>query len=166
MAAHPSTGPGRLVDAPVEEVARAVVAVLDEEDADILTGYDRNGGYGHPDHVQVHQVARAAQHRAARRPVLLEATVDRTWFVRALRVLRLGARLLPGLTLPGDDVYTSRAEVSQAVDVRAQVPVKREALAAHRSQRTGGTRTLALLLGLPGPLARLVLGTEWFVEAP
>jgi LmbE family N-acetylglucosaminyl deacetylase len=166
MAGAPTTGPGRLVDVPVEEAARAVVAILDEEDADVLTGYDANGGYGHPDHVQVHRIARTAQRLAARPPLLLEATLDRTWLVRVLRLIRPIARLLPGLTLPGEDIYTPRAGLSMRVDVRRHVDAKRAALAAHASQRSGGIRTVGLLLALPGPLARRLLGTEWFHAVP
>ena len=161
MAGRPSQGPTRFVDARVDEAALLVAAVLDEEGADILTGYDANGGYGHPDHVQLHRVARRAQALAASRPLLLEATLDRTWLVRLLRVLRPLSRWLPGLTIPGNDVFTSRTD-TVAVDVRPHLRAKRASLAAHASQRSGGIRTVSVLLALPGPLARRVLGTEWF----
>jgi LmbE family N-acetylglucosaminyl deacetylase len=164
MADAPSAGTNRFLDAPVHEAARAVAAVLDEEDADVLTGYDARGGYGHPDHIQVHQVARAAQEVAARRPSLLEATLDRTWLVRAVRVLRPFAPLLTGLTLPGEDIYTARADLSLTIDVREHLEAKRAAMAAHSSQTNGGLRTMALLLALPRPLSTHVLGTEWFIE--
>ena len=164
MAGRPSTGDRRFADVPVEEAAREVADVLEEEAAEVLTGYDANGGYGHPDHVQVHRVARRARAIAATRPALLEATLDRTWLLRGVRFLRPLARLLPGLILPTGDIYTDRASVTLAVDVRAQLPAKRAALAAHTSQGTGGVRTARILLALPRPLARRVLGTEWFVE--
>jgi hypothetical protein len=48
MADAPTTGRGRLVDAPVEDAARAFTAILDEENADILTGCDANGGTDTP----------------------------------------------------------------------------------------------------------------------
>jgi LmbE family N-acetylglucosaminyl deacetylase len=166
MADRPTTGARRFADVPLDEAAAEVATVLDEEGADVLTGYDANGGYGHPDHRQVHLVARRAQALAASRPVLLEATVDRTWLVRVLRVLRPLARLLPGLTVPGDEVFSRRDDVDVVVDVRPQLTAKRRSLAAHVSQRTGGVRTSALLLALPQPLARRALGTEWFVEVP
>ena len=164
MALAPTAAPNRFVDAPVADAARSVAAVLDEEDADVLTGYDANGGYGHPDHVHVHHVARAAQQLAARRPRLLEATLDRTWLLRGLRAVRPIARLLPGLTLPGDEIYSDRSDVSLKADVRDQVDAKRAALGAHASQASGGIRTVALLRALPGPLARRVIGTECFHE--
>src|SRR6266542_6500178 len=39
--------------ADVEEAARRLASILSEERAEILTIYDQNGGYGHPDHIQV-----------------------------------------------------------------------------------------------------------------
>jgi LmbE family N-acetylglucosaminyl deacetylase len=167
MAEDPSDAPRRLADAPVADVARAVAAILDEERADVLTGYDAHGGYGHPDHVQVHHVARAAQTLAAARPVLMEATRDRERLLRWVRLVRPLSRVLTGLTLPGDAVYTDRRTLAGPdglrFDVRDQVGAKRAALRAHRSQAGGGLRTVALLLALPRPLATRVLGTEWFV---
>ena len=41
--------------ADIDEAARAVAAILDDEGADVLVGYDWHGGYGHPDHVKVHR---------------------------------------------------------------------------------------------------------------
>ncbi len=166
MADLPTQAAHRFVDAPVDEVARRVADLLDEEDADVLTGYDANGGYGHPDHRHVHRVARHAQSLATRPPLLLEATVDRTWLVRVLRVVRLLSPVLPGLTLPGGEVFSGRDEVDRAVDVTPWLAAKRAALASHASQTTGGVRTVRLLLALPPFLARRVLGTEWFVEVP
>ncbi len=106
---HPDSGlgPGRRADdGPVpfsaldpQTVAEELAAVLTAEDADVLTTYDAAGGYGHPDHVQVHRVGlRAAE--LAGTPVVLEATVDRELLVRATRLLRLAAGVLPLPRLP------------------------------------------------------------------
>ncbi|HEY0645219.1 MAG TPA: PIG-L family deacetylase [Nocardioides sp.] len=158
--------PDRFVDVPVERAARAVAAILDEEDADLFTGYDANGGYGHPDHAHVHLVARLAQQLATRPPRLLEATIDRTWTVLLLRMVRPFRGLLPGVTIPGDNIFTARSAQLLRVDVHDHLDEKLAALAAHRTQATGGVRTIRLLLALPRPLARRVLGTEWFLEVP
>lgn len=166
MAGSPAAGRGRFVDVPVAQAGAEVARILDREQADVLTGYDANGGYGHPDHLHVHRVARRAQSLALRRPLLLEATLDRTWLVRLLSLLRPASRLLPGLTLPSGDVFSGRDEITTAVDVSAQLDAKRASLAAHASQGSGGVRTVGVLLALPRPLARRVLGTEWFVAVP
>jgi len=152
---------------PVAEPAERLAEVLAEERADLLIGYDANGGYGHPDHVQVHRVARQARQLAASRPALLEATVDRTALLRALWLLHR-ARLAPPDFRPDRmaTAYTARAELSHRVNVRGYLDAKRAAMRAHASQAGGGTdtRTLAYCLKLPRPLYRLAFGVEWFVE--
>ena len=67
---------------PVDEPAERLAGILRAERADALTVYDRNGGYGHPDHVQVHRVGHRAAELAGTR-LVLEATVDRTALLRA-----------------------------------------------------------------------------------
>jgi LmbE family N-acetylglucosaminyl deacetylase len=164
MAGAPS-GLGRpFAAADLAEAAERLAAVLREERADVVTSYDPAGGYGHPDHVQVHRVgARAAA--LAGTPLLLEATVDRTALRRALRLVSW----LPGLPAGFDPrlverAYTRRAELTYRVDVRAFTGPKRAAMAAHASQATAdqGTRTLQILLRLPAPVFELVTGREWY----
>src|SRR4051794_18051953 len=54
--------PGSFWSAPVEEAAERLASILRAERADVLTVYDDNGNYGHPDHIQVHRVGmRAAE---------------------------------------------------------------------------------------------------------
>ncbi|GAA2371756.1 PIG-L deacetylase family protein [Dactylosporangium salmoneum] len=157
----------RFADAPVAEAAARLAAILRRERADVVTGYDPRGGYGHPDHVQVHLVAEEAA-RLAGTAVLLRATVDRGALRPVLAALRLAGRLLPALPLQGAaTAFTERAEITHVVDVRRYHRQKRAAMKAHASQGEGGRglRTLALLSRLPGPLFRAVAGREWFVEA-
>ena len=47
---------GSFWSADVEEAARRLAAILAEEHAEVVTTYDERGGYGHPDHIQVHRV--------------------------------------------------------------------------------------------------------------
>ncbi|QIG43653.1 LmbE family protein [Nocardioides anomalus] len=148
------------------DVALELAQVLLEERADVLTTYDAAGGYGHPDHVQVHQAGLLAA-RMARTPVVLEATVDRDLLERVGRLLRLSAVLFPLPDLPDFQTsFTPRAELTHRVDVRPHLDAKLDALEAHASQVASddGVRTLALLLRLPAPVRRRVLGTEWFRE--
>lgn len=164
-----SSGPapaGSFATLDPEEPARRLAELLRAESADVLTTYDRHGGYGHRDHVQVHRVGRRAAELAGT-PVLLEATVRRESLQRVARLLRRvpGARRL----LPADgfaSAYLPRRELTHQVDVRRHLAAKTAALAAHHSQTSGGAsvRTVALLLGLPRPLLAPVLGREWFRE--
>jgi LmbE family N-acetylglucosaminyl deacetylase len=157
---------GAFSEADLDEAAGRLAAILREERADVLTTYDAAGGYGHPDHVQVHRVGRRAAELAGT-PSVLEATIDRTALLRVLRVL---ARV-PGVPVAVTaeefrDAYTPRTALTHRVDVRAFDRAKRAALSAHATQATGGadTRTVAMLLRLPGPLFRAALGREWFLE--
>lgn len=163
--------PGAFSAADVDEAAARLAAILVQERADALTIYDPVGGYGHPDHVQVHRVGRRAAQLAGT-PVVLEATIDRRWLARAAAVLRrlAAVRALGRGAAGGAQVlaraYTPAGALTHRVDVRAHAGAKRAALAAHASQATGGdgARTLALLLRLPRPVFRRALGREWFVE--
>ena len=150
-----------------QEAASKLAAILDQEGADLLTSYDPTGGYGHPDHVQVHRVGALAAALAGT-PLVLEATVDRDLLLGALRWGRR-LRLVPDAVDIGtfERAYSPRAALTHRIDVRAWTPAKRAAMAAHASQATAdsGDRTLAALLRLPAPLYRLVLGREWFVQA-
>src|SRR4051794_23845647 len=52
--------PGSFWTADVEEAAERLAMILRDENADVVTIYDEHGGYGHPDHIQVHRVGRRA----------------------------------------------------------------------------------------------------------
>jgi len=157
---------GSLCAAPVGEVAERLAAVLVEERADAVTIYDAHGGYGHRDHVRIHEAGLLAAKQAGTR-LVLEATVARESLQRGVRLLnRLGVR--PGGMRSQDlaGTYRSRAEITHEIDVRPWVRAKQRALAAHASQASGGAdvRTVALLSRLPRPLSGVVLGREWYVE--
>lgn len=150
----------------VEQAAKILAEELTRRSADVLTVYDPAGGYGHPDHVQVHRVGiRAAQ--LAGTPIVLQATTDRRRLMAALRILRwVGLR-------PGgwDDArlegcFADPSTLTHSVDVRAFAGLKRQALASHRSQASSDeTRRLAsFLLSLPSPVFAWAFGREWFAD--
>lgn len=151
---------------PVEQAAAPLIDLLRREDADALTIYDPAGGYGHPDHRQVH-IAGTYAAAAARTPLVLEATIDRQVIRPLVRLVSATPGLLPEVKLAEyDRAYTARSDLTHRVDVRGYADQKRRAMQAHVSQTSSaeGTRTLALLLKLPPPLFRQALGREWFVE--
>ncbi|SDT11451.1 N-acetylglucosaminyl deacetylase, LmbE family [Actinopolymorpha singaporensis] len=163
--AEPTWAPA-FVRADVDEAAGRLATLLAEEHADLVTTYDPAGGYGHPDHVRVHQVgARAAE--LAGTPTVLEATVDRELLLRALRLVGRVYRFPPEFDVSSfERAFAPRPEITHRIDVRRYARAKRASLAAHATQATGGdsVRTVAALRRLPGPLFRLVLGTEWYVQ--
>jgi LmbE family N-acetylglucosaminyl deacetylase len=150
--------------ADVERAAARLANLLGEERASLLTTYDAAGGYGHPDHVQVHRVgARAAA--LAETSVVLEATVDRDLLLRGLRLAALAHRFPPDFD-PARfrTAYTPTDAITHRIDVARFCTAKRNSIAAHLTQTTGGEsrRTLAALLRLPPLLFRWALGTEWY----
>jgi LmbE family N-acetylglucosaminyl deacetylase len=150
----------------VDQAAARLAGLLRDERCDVLTVYDAAGGYGHPDHVQVHRVGvRAAE--LAGTPVVLEATVDRDALLRAVRLVDRVPFLRSRWVRPRlDCAYTPRDRLTHEVDVRPHLRAKRAAMAAHATQASSatGVRTLAVLTGLPRPLFAAVAGREWFVE--
>ena len=145
--------------------AQRLAAILDEEDADVLVGYDWHGGYGHPDHVKVHRVAYAAADLAKRRPRMLENTMNRDHMRRMLEAARdagAGVDADWDPDTPADDgnpFGTPEAELHWHVDVRPVLAAKRSALAAHSSQEDVGW-----MLGMPQEQFAAVFGDEWFIE--
>jgi LmbE family N-acetylglucosaminyl deacetylase len=163
---EPADGIRPFARADVAEAATQLAALLTEERADVLTSYDAAGGYGHPDHVQVHRVAACAAELAGT-PVVLEATVDRDLLLRGLRLVRRLRMLPEEVDISAfERAFTPSREITHRIDVRPWIDAKRAAMTAHASQATAdsGDRTLAALLGLPRPLYRLVLGRDWFVQ--
>lgn len=149
-----------------EEVALLLAEILDEEHADVLTIYDAQGGYGHPDHVQVHRAGtRAAQ--LAGTPVVLEATLPGGGFRLVLRGLHvLGHPLGRSAPYGTRGVFADPGTITHRVRVHRLARAKRAAMAAHSSQRRGPgpRRLLDHLAALPLPLFAALLGNEWYVE--
>jgi LmbE family N-acetylglucosaminyl deacetylase len=150
-------------------IAKRIAAICDEEGADVLVGYDPSGGYGHPDHIQVHRSVRTATALCTRVPRLFEATLPREPIARAAH-LAATLRLTPAEFSPAefDAAWTPRADITHRVDVRSHLAAKDASLRAHSSQAAadGTTRTLAVLTRLPQALQALLLGTEYYVAVP
>jgi LmbE family N-acetylglucosaminyl deacetylase len=161
-----SSAAGTFAGADLDTAAGRLATILRSEQADVVTIYDPAGGYGHPDHQQVHRVGRLAADRAGT-PVVLEATVDRRAILRLTRALRIVPGLPPEFR-PARlaQSFTPHTLITHRVDVRRYASVKRAAMAAHGSQRSGGRtpRSLAVFMRLPRPIFRRVFGHEWFVE--
>jgi len=148
--------------ADVEEAARRLATILERESADVLTVYDENGNYGHPDHIQVHRVGLRAAALAGVETVF-EATVNRDEMRRGF------AERVANGELGGHDAPTSaeldalgvdEALLTHAVDVRPYLQVKRDSMRAHASQ-IGET---SFFLTMPDDVFAEAFGTEWYIR--
>ena len=157
----------RLADADVPTAAERVAEILTEERAAVLTSYDANGGYGHPDHVAVHRIGALAAQLAGT-PVVLEATVPRD---RLLAAARLANRVLPPSRKvdlrPWEQAYSASAEVTHCIEVHRQAGARRASMGAHASQATAdsGPRTLGVFTRIPSPVFGWAVGREWYRQA-
>lgn len=151
--------------ADVDEAARRLVAILDEEDADVLVGYDWHGGYGHPDHVKVHPVVHRAAELAARRPRLLESTMNRD-IVRGVFQAAVAAGAGDQAFDPdspmddGNPLGTPEAEITWQVDTSDYLAQRRASLEAHRSQATD----IEGMLSMPEAFFAEFFGREHYLE--
>jgi LmbE family N-acetylglucosaminyl deacetylase len=150
--------------APVEHAARRLSVILDEEEPDVLTVYDDEGGYGHPDHIQVHRVGMRAAERSAV-PVVAQHTINREWLERGMRRLVAAGQVDGQARMPAPAAPRwGKPErlITHKVDVVDVVDRKRAAMRAHASQM-GPDHPL---LAMPDPVFRVGLGVEFYVVTP
>ena len=154
--------PEAFCQAVLDDAAERLATVLREEAADVVTIYDENGVYGHPDHVQVHRVGVRATELAGT-PRVLESTMNRD-YLRSLMLeareaeAELGAVDSPDvdemqLGVPGDRITTR-------VDVTAHVERKRASMRAHASQIS----EQSFFLAMPDEAFARSFGIEWFIR--
>ena len=150
--------------AKVEHAAKRLALILDEEEPDVLTVYDDNGGYGHPDHIQVHRVGRRAAELAAV-PVVVQGTINRDWMVRGMTGLAKEGGLPDGWEPPNLDDATfgkPESEITHRVDAVDYVAQKRASMRAHASQMGPDH----FMLAMPEPMFAMGMGTEFYIVDP
>ena len=152
--------------ADVEQAANRLAAILREEDAEVLTAYDDWGGYGHPDHIQVHRVGvRAAQ--LAGTPRVLQGTMNQDHIQRMAQMVREaieqaeeGAETPEELSDEEQTFGKPEALITHAVDVSDLLEVKKASMRAHASQIAEDS----WFLSMDDDSFRMAFGTEWFIE--
>lgn len=157
-------GKTRFARADPGEAADRLAALIREENASLLLSYDAQGGYGHRDHVRVHEVGALAARRTGVR--VLEATVPRELAVAGTAVLR-ALRLARFTRSEARVTGTPYRAITHRLDVRSYAAVKQRALAAHRTPATGSgrsSRLFRLAARMPVPVFKLLAGREWFIE--
>ncbi len=155
---------GAFCNVDVDEAAGRLARLLEEERADVLVAYDDHGGYGHPDHVQVHHVGvRAAD--LAGTPSLYQATINRD---EVLRFMAQATEL--GLMPEGADnaptpeematIGLPESEITTTVDVGGFVPSKLAAMRCHETQ----VGDMDFFLEMPDEAFRQAFSREHYVR--
>jgi len=148
--------------ADVEEAAERLAAILRDEGCDVLTVYDSNGNYGHPDHIQVHRVGvRAAELAGVTR--VFEATVNQDHIREGLREAKARGEWMEGMPDPDEDdlgLGVPASQITHGVDVTAYLDRKRASMRAHASQ----IAEQSFFLAMPEEQFAMAFGTEWFTE--
>ena len=164
MGTPDNSAPGSFWSAPVDEAAKKLAAILEEERADVLTCYDDIGGYGHPDHIQVHRVGMRAAEMAGT-PRVYQNTMNRDHLERG-RAAFIEEAAAAGIDVPEDalddaeDWGKPESVITAAVDVTPYLEHKRRAMRAHASQISEAS----LFLAMPDEAFRYGFGTEWFIR--
>ena len=142
--------PECLAQADLHEATGRLVHLIRELRPHVITCYDEDGGYGHPDHIQVHRMTVAAFHAAGEASQYPEpglapwqpSKLYYTAYPRSFIVARYEIMRAMGAEAPSDRpdfdphkaVGTPDELITTRVDVRDFLPHKMRALRCHRTQ--------------------------------
>jgi LmbE family N-acetylglucosaminyl deacetylase len=160
--------PKSLTQAPEDEVVAALVAFIRRLHPEVVLTFDPVGGYGHPDHIAIHD-ATVKAYEAASDPQqfpeegsafepqkLYFATFSFRFVKPVLALLRLTGRDPRKWGRNGDidltEVFKTRFPVNARVNYREVADIKEEAISCHASQLDSGASST----GLAGALLRLL----------
>ncbi len=151
--------------ADVDEAAARLAAILEEVGVDVLTMYDDHGGYGHPDHIQVHRVGRRAAELVGLAPARVFAATGNRDHMLAARDARAAAGpdvdpadLPPVPELDLETFGTPEAELTHVIDVTSVLDRKRASMQAHASQISPES----FFLAMPSDMFTLAFGAEHY----
>lgn len=141
--------PECFAQADLHESTGRLVRLMRQERPHVVTCYNENGGYGHPDHIQVNRVTVAAFHAAGdatqypdigpapwQPQKLYYAGFPRSYILARYDVMRtLGVKTpLDRPDFDPNKVGTPDADITTRVNIRPFLTHKMEALRCHRSQ--------------------------------
>lgn len=145
------------VAAPLAEPVAELVAIIAEFRPHVVVGYDPNGGYGHPDHIRVHEVSTAAVAAAAdagwQVPKFYWTVMAVSGFVEGFR--NIGEPPADWVVIKAEDFTFGFPDekVDAVIDAREHLPAKVAALRAHATQVTvapdGHSMALSNKIALP-----------------
>jgi N-acetyl-1-D-myo-inositol-2-amino-2-deoxy-alpha-D-glucopyranoside deacetylase len=144
--------------APLDEAAAKLAAILREERPDVVVTYDSDGTYGHPDHIKAHYVTNAAldllEKEGWRPSKLYYTAIPRSLMEKFMEQVPEEDRRNDSIQIIGtpDELVTTRVDVSEYVDQ------KRQAFAAHVSQNDPNS----WFTTMADQLYRMAFGTEYY----
>ena len=162
----PESAPGcpRLLDAPLDEAVRRLVAHIRELRPEVVVTHDGYGGLtGHPDHLQTHRLTVLAAQAAGLAQLYPEA--GDPWAPRTLLLATHPHSVVPRIR---DLIGSRRAvfsvpdeQVTTTLDVTPWLDTKVAAVLAHRTEVERGALP-GLVAGLSPEARTSLLSTEWF----
>jgi LmbE family N-acetylglucosaminyl deacetylase len=166
--------PGNLMNATPERVIGPLVDIIRERRPDVIVTWDASGGYGHPDHIAIHEHATAAYRAAAdggradngwRTPALFYVSIPVEEFVKISEEMRRRGLEAPFGEDFGDEIASlPRLTPNCVVDVRRLYALKEAAMLSHRTQ----LNDIQAFMRMPEDIRRDFFGREYFyrVEPP
>lgn len=166
--------PRAFANADDDEAVGELAGVIRETRPHIVITYDRNGGYGHPDHIRAHQVTMSAVKQAAD-----DWKVGKVyWTFAEANAVEAGLAEMHdvpddwAVPVVGELPVRNAPAMTTEIDISGVLDRKRDALAAHATQvqvaPNGGAYALSNMIaqpivdreffmlaqGLPGPIDR------------
>jgi N-acetyl-1-D-myo-inositol-2-amino-2-deoxy-alpha-D-glucopyranoside deacetylase len=124
--------PRAFANAPDEEVVERIAAHFRELRPDVVVTFEPGGVYGHPDHKKVSRCATAAFDAVGGKR-LYYAGPSRTSFATLMAEMKAAG--LEGFPFEGMESFgVPDEDITTVVEIGPQLPKKKRALAAHRTQ--------------------------------
>ncbi|KGN33672.1 1D-myo-inositol 2-acetamido-2-deoxy-alpha-D-glucopyranoside deacetylase [Knoellia sinensis KCTC 19936] len=152
--AHPRSFAG----ADLREVVDVMRSTIRAIAPDVVVTYDEHGGYGHPDHIRVHDAVRAVLAEEPSASTLFVTVTPRSWAIEDRAWLASHVATETGYAVPStsDEMAPSvvdDAVVTHAVVDAGVVPQQQDALRHHETQVVVGDGWFALSNDIAARLA-------------
>lgn len=162
--------PDAFMNAPLEEASGRLLDIIRETLPQVVVTYDEEGGYGHPDHIMANRITVEAFQRAREEGLPVQrlfyparSREDFRRWVEGLRELGLEIPWVRG-DFNFDEYGVPESELSAIVDISDFAPLKKQALAVHRTQ----IKPDFFYLSIPDEVMSRLQGREFFqqIEPP
>ncbi len=175
MAGTPENNdPRAFINAPKEDVVRTMVEIIRRVQPDIVVTFEPNGGYGHPDHIAIHNhtvaafraAANSAEHPKAgpiwKAKRLFYTVIPRSFFIELRSLLvAIGENTHDLDQFEESETLWSEERIDVTIDVSGTVQSKWDALNCHRTQFGPGN----LFRRIPEEQAMQLMSYEYFTLA-